>query len=86
MQADVYGGYNRLCAFDRKLGPIVEALCCSHHSQREFFELAHNARRGRDAAPTSPLALQAVKRIDVIFDIERALNGLAAETGLPRGA
>ena len=32
--------------------------------------------------PISPLALEAVKRIDVLFDIERGINGKAAEQRL----
>ena len=63
---------------DRKPGPIVEALCWSH-ARRKFFELADiaaNARRGKNAAPISPIALEAVRRIDAIFDIERDINGL----------
>ena len=34
------------------------------------------------AAPISPLALEAVKRIDAVFDAERAINGLAADERL----
>jgi len=30
LQADAYGGYNRLYRSDRRPGPIVEALCWSH--------------------------------------------------------
>ena len=36
-------------------------------------------RRGKRAPPISPLALEAVKRIDALFDIERAINGETAE-------
>jgi transposase len=64
--------------------PIVEALCWSH-SRRKFFELADiaaNARRGRDASPISPIALEAVRRIDAVFDIEREINGFSAEDRL----
>ena len=49
------------------------------HARRKFFELADiaaNARRGKDAPHISPLALEAVRRIDALFDIERAINGL----------
>ena len=84
LQADAYSGYNRLYQPDRRPGLIVEALCWSH-SRRKFFELADiasNARRGRDAAPISPIALQAVRRIDAVFDIEREINGLSAEQRL----
>src|SRR6202142_4506457 len=80
LQADAFSGYARLYPPDRKPGPIVEALCWSH-ARRKFFELADiaaNARRGKMATPISPIALEAVKRIDAVFDIERAINGLAA--------
>ena len=84
LQADAFSGYARLYKPDRKPGPIVEALCWSH-ARRKFFELADiaaNARRGKNAAPISPIALEAVKRIDAIFDIEREINGLSAEERL----
>ncbi len=84
LQADAFDGYNRLYLPDRKPGPIVEALCWSH-SRRKFFELADiaaNARRGKKATPISPIALEAVRRIDAIFDIERDVNGLPAERRL----
>ena len=84
LQADAYSGYNRLYRPERKPGRIVEALCWSH-ARRKFFELADiaaNARRGTNAPPISPMALEAVKRIDVIFDIERDINGLSADERL----
>jgi transposase len=34
--------------------------------------------------PISPMALEAVKRIDALFDIEREINGLAAAERLER--
>jgi transposase len=80
LQADAYDGYNRLYLPDRKPGPITEALCWSH-ARRKFFELADiaaNARRGKDAPPISPIAFEAIKRIDALFDIEREINGLTA--------
>ena len=36
----------------------------------------------RTAAAISPIALEAVKRIDALFDIERGINGLSAEERL----
>ena len=84
LQADAFSGYARLYPPDRKPGPIVEALCWSH-ARRKFFELADiaaNARRGKNAAPISPIALEAVKRIDAIFEIEREINGVTAEARL----
>jgi transposase len=80
LQADAFDGYNRLYLADRKPGPILEALCWSH-ARRKFFELADiaaNARRGKNAPPISPIALEAVKRIDALFAIEREINGLSA--------
>jgi hypothetical protein len=84
LQADAYGGYNRLYLPDRRPGPIVEALCWSH-ARRKFFELADiaaNARRGKNAAPISPIALEAVRCIDAIFDVERDINGQRADERL----
>ena len=69
---------------DRKPGPIVEALCWSH-ARRKFFELADiaaNARRRQEATPISPIAFEAVRRIDALFDIEREINGLSAAESL----
>ena len=84
LQADIYAGYNRLYAAGRSPGPVTEAACWSH-CWRKFFELADIAAskgRGKNAPPISPLALEAVKRIDVLFDIERGINGKAAEQRL----
>jgi transposase len=83
-QADAYGGYNKLYEADRKPGPILEAACWVH-ARRPFFvmaDLAENARRkaqGKNTAVISPLALEAVRRIDALFEIERAINGQTAE-------
>jgi transposase len=84
LQADAYSGFNALYAAERKPAPITPALCWSH-ARRQFFELADiakNARRGRTAAAISPIALEAVKRIDALFDIERAINRLSADERL----
>jgi transposase len=84
LQADAYSGYNALYDPLRPQGPITAALCWAH-ARRQFFELADiaaNARRGKTAAAISPIALEAVKRIDVLFDIERGINGHGAEQRL----
>ena len=84
LQADAYSGYNELYDASRAPGPIIPALCWAH-ARRQFFELADiaaNARRGKNAAAISPIALEAVKRIDALFDIERGINGLSAEERL----
>jgi transposase len=84
LQADAYSGYNALYDPSRLAGAITPALCWSH-ARRQFFELADiaaNARRGKQAPAISPVALEALKRIDALFDIERAINGLSAEERL----
>ncbi|WP_421873263.1 IS66 family transposase [Pararhizobium sp.] len=86
LQADAYGGYNPLFKGDRDPNPLRQAFCWAH-SRRKFFVLADivaNAKRGKNAAPISPMALEAVKRIDGLFDIEREINGLAAGQRLER--
>ena len=79
-QADSFAGYNRLYAAGKSPGPVSETPCFAH-ARRKFFELADIAaskRRGKNAPPVSPLALEAVKRIDALFDIERTINGKTA--------
>jgi transposase len=83
-QADAYGGYTKLYEANRKPAPLIEAACWVH-ARRQFFilaDVAANARRkaqGKTANPISPLALEAVRRIDALFDIERSINGQSAE-------
>src|SRR5712672_1477503 len=83
-QADAYGGYNKLYEPSRKPGPIREAACWVH-ARRPFFimaDLAENARRkvqGQTPGVISPLAMEAVRRIDALFEIERSINGQSAE-------
>ena len=84
LQADAYSGYDELYDPSRPRGAITAALCWAH-ARRQFFELADivaNARRGKTATAISPVALEAVKRIDALFDIERDINGLSAEERL----
>jgi transposase len=82
LQADAYAGFNRLYAGDRRPGPITEAACWSH-SRRKFFVLADVAAKARGKLPVvAPLALEAVKRIDAVFDVEREINGRSADERL----
>ena len=84
LQADAYGGYGKLYEPGRAPGPILEAACWAH-ARRKFFVLADvagNARRaaqGKAPAVLSPICLEAVQRIDALFDIERDINGHDAE-------
>lgn len=79
LQADAYGGYKALYAQDRPGGPITEAACWAH-GRRKFYVLADIAAKARDPRVVlSPIALEAVQRIDAIFAIEREINGLGPE-------
>jgi transposase len=73
LQADAFAGFNALYEPSRKPGPITEAACWAH-ARRKFFVLADLAK--------APLALDAVRRIDVLFDVERALNGVPEDRRL----
>jgi transposase len=81
LQADAYSGYTGLYDPARPQGPITPALCWAH-ARRPFFALADiaaNARRGKNAPAISPIALEAVKRIDALFEIERTITGRSPE-------
>jgi transposase len=69
LQADAYAGFNDLYNPARKPGPLTEAACWAH-GRRKLFVLADLAK--------APLAIEAVRRIDAIFAIERDINGLGA--------
>lgn len=70
LQADAYAGFNDLYLPTRQPGPITEAACWAH-ARRKFYVLGETAK--------APLALEAVRRIDAIFAVEREINGLAAD-------
>jgi transposase len=69
LQADAFSGFGRLYGPDRSTEAILEAACWAH-GRRKFFELAELSK--------APMAIEAVKRIDEVFAIERDINGLAA--------
>jgi transposase len=73
MQADAYAGFTKLYEANRKGGPIIEAACWAH-ARRKFFDLARISK--------APIAAEAVKRIDVLFAIEREINGLMPQERL----
>jgi transposase len=80
LQADAYSGFNRL--FDpARQGTSITPASCWAHSRRKFFELADIAKQARSKKQViiSPMALEAVQRIDGLFDIERAINGKSIE-------
>nr|WP_086494237.1 IS66 family transposase [Novosphingobium panipatense] len=84
LQADAYGGYNELYAPGRQPAPVIEAGCFAH-ARRKFFELAdveaaaRRKSRGERTGMIYPIALEAVQRLDALFEIERAIKGKAPE-------
>lgn len=59
---------------------MLEAGCFAH-ARRKFFELAdvesaaRKKSRGERTGQIYPIALEAVQRLDALFDIERGLGG-----------
>ena len=70
LQADAYDGYNQLYLAGRHPGPIREAACWVH---------ARRKAAGKKEIPLSPIAVEVVRRIDALFEIERSINGRSAE-------
>jgi len=73
MQADAFAGFNELYDARRQPAPIIEAACWSH-GRRKFFDLAKLMK--------APIACEAVRRIDELFEIERAISGASPEARL----
>src|ERR1700738_5168106 len=70
LQADAYAGFGELYQARRSPRPITEAACWAH-GRRKFFVLADL----RQVA----LAVEAFRRIDEIFAVEREINGAGSE-------
>jgi transposase len=87
LQADAYGGYGELYRDGREPGLVLEAGCFAH-ARRKFFELAdvegaaRKKSRGERTGMIYPIALEAVQRLDTLFDIERVINGQSTATRL----
>ena len=86
VQADAYSGYNALLDAAPDTAPVARALCWAH-GRRPFYKLVDIAALVRKAGSNakiviSPLAREAVDRIDAIFAIERTINGRPADERL----
>jgi hypothetical protein len=83
LQADAYAGL-KLAVRDR-LQSGADPGGRLAHARRPFFALADiavSARRtaeGKSAPIILPLALEAVRGIDALFEFERSINGRSAE-------
>ncbi len=69
LQADAYAGFNRVYAE----GKVVHAACWAH-VRRKFVDV-HEAQR-------SPVALEVLRRIGELYDIEREIRGQLPEDRL----
>ena len=77
LQADAYAGFGDLYSEASKPVALAGDLCWAH-GRRNFFKRAELAK--------APLASEAVRRIDAIFDMERSINGLLHEQRARRAA
>lgn len=69
LQADAYAGFNEIYG----TGRVVSAICWAH-ARRKFHDLS--------IGTSSPLAKEALRRIGLLYDIERAIHGLVPEERL----
>ena len=85
LHADNFAGYNALFKPAGSEAPSIHASCWAH-GRRSLFELADIAtqmkRKPGKTPLVSPLAAEAVRSIDLIFAVERAINGKTAHERL----
>lgn len=72
LQVDAYAGFEPLFVpSDPNSSARVQEISCMAHARRHFFEVFK--------AVKSPLAKEAIDRIDVLYDIERDIRGQSAD-------
>ncbi|MGY4257812.1 hypothetical protein ACVI1L_004880 [Bradyrhizobium sp. USDA 4516] len=86
LQADAYDGYNQLYLAGRHPGPIREVARWVHvwHPFFAIVDIEENARHktsGKMEIPLSPIAVEVVRRIDALFEIDAP-----SMAGVPRNA
>jgi len=69
LQTDGYAGYRALADPQRAGGPATLAFCWAHW-RRQFFDLAKS--------PPAPIAVEALKRIAELYQIEAEIRGKSA--------
>ncbi|WP_061472134.1 IS66 family transposase [Acetobacter senegalensis] len=70
VQSDAYAGYNALAKPGRQPAPVVSAGCWTHR-RRGLFKIAEKDK--------GPIAIEAVRPIDAIFEAERVINRAPAQ-------
>ena len=71
MHADAYAGYDALYRSDGMTNSRVVHVACMAHARRKFFEVFE--------ATKSPIAEQALRRSQALYEIEAEISGLTAE-------
>ena len=87
LQADAYSGYGKLYDVERTAGAdprggLLGPRAAQVLRPRRYRGQCPTQGAAPRAAVISPIALEAVQRIDALFEIERAINGLPAEQRL----
>ena len=70
LQVDGYAAYKKLAAPTRPGGPVTLAYCWSH-LRRQFYEVY--------VGGNAPIAIEALARIKLLYDIEAEVRGLPPE-------
>src|SRR6516164_4630771 len=70
LQTDGYAGYRGLADPKRAGGSVMLAFCWAHW-RRQFFDLAKS--------PPAPIAIEALRRIAGLYEIEAEIRGKSAE-------
>jgi transposase len=70
LQADAYAGYDKLTAPKAGAPSKILHVACMAHARRKFFEAFENTK--------SPIAAEALKRIQDLYAIEREINETSA--------
>ena len=84
LQADAYGGYGKLYEADRSPGSILEARAGRMRGESSLCwpmsQPPPGVRPGQaDRHHITSDRLEAVRRIDALFEIERDINGMQCE-------
>ncbi len=70
LHADAYAGYQALYRPDRRNAPRVHHVACFAHARRKLFEVFD--------ATKSPIAEEALRRIQELYAIEEEIRGKSA--------